>query len=122
MEIQFKINRADLCRRGIDSSSSIVSLEVNPQTLPRDQCELLARHLLPDETGGVCYVVYDPERAKQSNEVVPVGGHAGADLVEAKDPTFDSLLVALAQLQWQVSMSGQAAGFCAGFTAAQKVA
>jgi hypothetical protein len=46
----------------------------------------------------MCYVVHDPQRARQSNDIVPIGGRAGADLVEADDQTLCALLAALTVL------------------------
>jgi hypothetical protein len=100
MKIRFKINQVDFFRRGIDAPSSFVSLEIDPATLPPDQRDLLAKHLLenPDDNN-LLDVVYDRERAMQSNEVVPIGGHPGAALVEARDLTWESLLAALVILE-----------------------
>ena len=61
--------------------------------LSLDQRELIAKHLL--DAGDACDVVYDPERV---DEVAPVGGHPGGDLIEVKDATVDSLLMALGEL------------------------
>jgi len=71
MEIRFRIDQADLFRRGIDTTSSIVSLEINPAMLPEDQRELISKHLLGTD------VVYDPKRAVQPDEVVPIGDDRG---------------------------------------------
>jgi len=59
--------------------------------LPEDQRELISKHLLGTD------VVYDPKRAVQPDEVVPIGGRPGSDLIEAKDSTLDSLLATLAE-------------------------
>lgn len=97
VKLRFKIDSVALFRSGIGASGSTALLEIDPATLPKDQRELIGSHLLPDETSDVFNVVYDPVRAKQSGEVVPLGGRAGADLIEAKAPTLDSLSVALAE-------------------------
>jgi len=97
MKITFKINQVDLFYRGIDVPSPTKSLEVNPSSLPENQRQLFVGHLLSTDYG--CDVVHDSERARQSVETVPVGGHPGADLVEAKEPTLESLLEALAELE-----------------------
>jgi hypothetical protein len=97
MKIRFKVDQANLFRNGIDAATSIVLLEVNPSTLPKNKHELISKHLLNADDG--CDVVHDPERARQSYEVVPIGGRRGADLVEAKEPTLDSLLEELKTLQ-----------------------
>jgi hypothetical protein len=99
MKIRFKIDQANLFCRGIDVATSIVLLEVNPSTLPKKQRELIGKFLL--NTNDNCDVVYDPERASQSYEIVPIGGRPGADLVEVKEPTLDSLLEELTALQSQ---------------------
>jgi hypothetical protein len=101
MKIRFKVDQANLFFRGMDVATSIVLLEVNPSTLPKNQYELIGRHLLNGDDG--CDVVHDPERAKQSYEVVPIGARPGADLVEAKEPTLDSLLEELKALQLQAN-------------------
>ncbi|HUA68709.1 MAG TPA: hypothetical protein VMA13_09190 [Candidatus Saccharimonadales bacterium] len=100
MKIFFKIDQADLFRRGIDSDDSIVELNVNPATLPADQHDLLSRHLLPSDGG--CEVVHDRERALQGEtEVVPVGGKPGATMVVAESPALESVLAALRELEMQ---------------------
>src|SRR6266487_3394847 len=106
MTIRFRIDRLDLFLKGIDTANSIASLEVDPATLRADQRELIWRHLFRDGTGEALYVVHDPVRARQSDEVVPVGGRPGADLVEAKSPTLDSLLAALKELESQSESVG----------------
>jgi hypothetical protein len=93
MIFRFKIDAVDWLRRGIDTNSSIISVEVNPAMLSLDQRGLIAKHLL--DASDACDVVYDPERV---HEVVPVGGQPGADLIEVKDATIDSLLMALREL------------------------
>jgi hypothetical protein len=110
MKIRFKIDRVDLFRRGIDAPSPTASLDVNPSVLPENQRQLLARHLLT--TDDDCDVVYDPERAKQLVETVPVGGHPGADLIEAKEPTLESLLEALTELESQTNLFVRTRVFC----------
>ena len=107
MKIQFKVDRLKLLLRGIDTESSIFILQVNPATLPLDDRELIYRHLLPNESDDTVSVVYDPGRARQPDEVVPVGGRPGADLVEAESPTLDSLLMSLKELQPKVSLAEQ---------------
>ncbi|MGA3285712.1 MAG: hypothetical protein ABSD57_14805 [Verrucomicrobiota bacterium] len=100
MKIRFRVDQVDLFRRGIDVPSSFVSLEVKPEKLTPDQIYLLHKHLLEDpDDNNLLDVVYDPERAKQPNEVVPIGGRPGGALVEARDPTLESLLAALAELE-----------------------
>jgi hypothetical protein len=114
MKIRFRIDKADLFRRGFDARASVVSLEVNPSTLPEGQRELIAKHLLDDETddaSDACNVIYDPEQAKQLFEVVPVGGHRGADLIEAKNQTLDSLVEALERMESQANLSAKATVF-----------
>ena len=111
MKIRFKTDLVDLFRRGINGNNSIASLEVDPATLRMDQRELIYKHLLPDEAGDALYVVHDPVRAEQPNEVVPIGGRPGADLVEARSPTLDSLLTALEELQSQASLSAETTEF-----------
>lgn len=93
MKIRFRTDPVELFRRGIDTTTSIVSFEVEPSTLTEEQRELISKHLLATDDG--CDVVYDPERAKASWEVVPIGGRPGGDLVEAKKPTLESLLEAI---------------------------
>ncbi|MGD0253080.1 MAG: hypothetical protein ABSC01_10345 [Verrucomicrobiota bacterium] len=98
MKIRFRVDQVDLFRRGIDVPSPIVSLKIDPAMLPPDQRDLLAKHLLEDpDDKNLLDVVYDRERAIQPNEVVPIGGRPGGDLVEARDPTLESLLAALAE-------------------------
>jgi hypothetical protein len=103
MKITFKIDQVDLFCRGIDAPSPTTSLEVNPSSLTENQRQLFVGHLLPTDDG--CDVVHDSERARQLVETVPVGGHPGADLIEAKEPTLDSLLEALAELELQTNFS-----------------
>src|SRR5258708_6891823 len=98
MKIKFKVDPADLFRRGIDAVTPIVSLDLNPATLPGDQRELIAKHLLIAEDG--CNVVHDPQRAIPGEVALP-GHHPGASLVEAKIPTLESLLEALTELESQ---------------------
>ncbi len=93
MKINFRVNQAESFRRGIDAPEPVVSLEVNPALLPEEQRELIGKHLLGTD------VVYDPVRAVQPDEVVPIGGRPGAELVEAKDARLDSLLLALTELE-----------------------
>lgn len=64
---------------------------------------IFVRHLLPTDDG--CDVVHDSERAVQAFETVPVRGHPGADLIEAKEPTLEALLEALAELESQTDFS-----------------
>ena len=98
MNIRFKVDQTDLFRRGIDAPMPVVSLTVNPEGLAKEQRELIAKHLLPSDDPHCIDVVYDPDRARRACEVVPVGKHPGADLIEAKDPSLDSLCEALAKL------------------------
>jgi len=101
MKIRFKIDQVNLFCRGIDAPSPIASLEVNPSSLTENQRQLFVGHLLL--TDDCCDVVHDSERARQSVETVPVGGHPGADLIEAKEPTLNSLLEALTELETNFS-------------------
>jgi hypothetical protein len=71
--------------------------------LTENQRQLFVGHLLSTDNG--CDVVHDSERARQSGETVPVGGHPGADLIEAKEPTIESLLEALTELESQTDFS-----------------
>jgi hypothetical protein len=111
MKITFRADLVDSWCNGIDVPAPIVSLDVNPSTLAEEQRELIGKHLLATDDG--CNVVHDPERAKQSCEVVPLGGHPGAEFVEAKNPTLESLLKALAELESQTSLSVRTNAFCA---------
>jgi len=95
MKIRFKIDRRDLFLRGINSESAVVTLVIEPAVLRKDQLELLSSHLLFVDDMESVDVVVDPQRL---NETVPVGGRPGADLIEARDPTVDSLLSALIAL------------------------
>ena len=81
---------------------------------------MLCRHLLLDETPDVYRVVVDPKRAQLPNEVVPIGGRPGAELIVAEDLTFDSLLVALADLESQTNPVIHAIDFCAQPEVAQR--
>ena len=111
MKIAFKIDRVDLFRKGIDAATPMCLLEVNPSLLSEEERELLAKHLL--DTDEVCNVVYDPARAEQEYDVVPVGGHPAADLVEAKNQTVESLLEALTEYEFKVNSSVRNFVFCA---------
>jgi hypothetical protein len=100
MKIRFRVDQVDLFRRGIDVPSPIVSLEADPAALQPDDRDLLARHLHknPDDNN-LLDVVYDPRRAMQEYEAVRIGEHPPGALVEARDPTLESLLAALAKLE-----------------------
>src|SRR5207244_13019480 len=80
------LDRLDLFLKGIDTANSIASLEVDPATLRADQRELIWRHLFRDGTGEALYVVHDPVRARQSDEVVPVGGRSEEHTSELQSP------------------------------------
>lgn len=97
MKIRFKTDQASMFQKGIDSTTSIVLLDIDPSIIPKDQRDLISKHLLNADGG--CDVVYDPERAKQSYEVVPLGRCPGGDLIEAKEPTLASLLSELKTIQ-----------------------
>jgi hypothetical protein len=113
MKIRFKIDLTDLFRRRIDAETSIVALDIDPSTLPEDQHELIGKHLLNNNDGG-CNVVHDPQRAQQlEGEVVPIGERPGADLVEAKNPTLESLLEALTELEAQTNLNDRTRAFAA---------
>jgi len=111
MKITIKIDQVNSWRNKIDVPAPVVSLEVNPSALSQEQLELIAKHLLQTDDG--CSAVYDTERARQPDEVVPIGGQAGAELVEAKLPTLESLLEALKELESEASLSVRASAFCA---------
>jgi hypothetical protein len=64
--------------------------------------------------------VYDPKFAVQPNEVVPIGGHPGGDLVQAQHPTLDSLLATLAELEPKPNLTVHTIHFCAETTVAQE--
>lgn len=115
MKIRYRVNQAESFRRGIDAPEPIASLEINPSLLPENQRELIYKHLLGTD------VVYDPKRAMQEYEAVPIGEHQPAELVEAKDSRFDSLLVALAELEPQTNQTVQTVHFRAEPTVAQKL-
>ena len=100
MNIRFKVDQTDSFRRGIDAPTPIATLTVNPKELAKEQRELIAKHLLPGDDPLSVDVVYDPDRARQY-EAVPVGGPVWGDLIEAKDPSLDSLLVALLKIESQ---------------------
>lgn len=87
MKIRFKIDQADLFRRGIDAPKSVVSIEVNPADLPQETRDLIARHL-----EGI-----DVMQCREG----------GAELVMAKDPTLESLVERLRQIEKRESEAGQ---------------
>ena len=95
MKIRNKVDQAESFYRGIDAPELIVSREIDPARLPESQRDLIYKHLLGTD------VVYDPKRANHEYDTVQIGEHCPDELVEAKDPTFDSLLVALAELEPQ---------------------
>ena len=97
MKIQFSINPVALFLRGENCESSIVTVNLNTLNLPDHKRKLIAERLLPGETADVFRVVHDPEKAKQGL-VVPVGGCAWDTLVEAEEPTVDSLCLKLEEL------------------------
>ena len=103
MKIQFSINPVTLFRKGKDCTSSIVKVDLNAENLPVHKRELIAKHLLFDQTTDVCRVVCDPECARQGL-AVPVGGHAWDALVEAEEPTPDSLCQKLEELEMQLCL------------------
>lgn len=111
MKITFGIDLVDSWRNGINVPSPIACLEADPSMLSTEQRELIGKHLLATDDG--CTVVYDPERAKPSDEVVPIGGHPGADLIKAKKPTVESLVEALAELERQTIYRPKPTHFCA---------
>lgn len=80
MKIRFKIDQADMFRRGIDAPKSIVTLEVNPADIAPDKRELIARHMRGID------VVFNPASPRTSYL---------AGLVMASDQTIESLCEAL---------------------------
>lgn len=97
MKIHFRVDQAESFRRGINASDPIVALDIDPARLTGYQRQLIGGHLL-----GTC-VVHDPQRATNLHEAVPVGGRAGDELIEAKEPTLGSLIVALEALGSRLS-------------------
>ena len=107
MKIRFSVDQAESFHRGIDAPEPIVSLEINPALLHEEHRDLIYKYLLGTD------VVYDPKRAMQEYETVPIGGHPPDELVEAQDPRLDSLLMALLELEPQATPTIHPIYFCA---------
>jgi hypothetical protein len=84
MKIRFKIDQADRFRRGLDTPKSIISIEVKPADLPQETRDLIARHL-------------------EGIDVVEGSGefYRREQLVMAKDPSLDSLVQRLREIEAQ---------------------
>ena len=48
MKLQFKLDQAEALRQGVDASTSVVAIEINPQTLTQEE-----RNLLADRMDGI---------------------------------------------------------------------
>ena len=115
MKTRFRVDQAASFRAGIDTADAIMWLDINPVLLPENQRALISKHLLGSD------VVYDPKRALQEYEPVPIGEHPPDELVQAKYPTLDSLLAALAELEPQNDSNVHLIQFCAEKLPTQKV-
>jgi len=101
MKIQFRVDVRACLYRGKLPPSSIVTVDLAEKAPSSTECQLIADHLADGETADVFRVVYDPVGGLHGIPV-PLGGHAWDELVEAEEPTLESLCQALEALASRV--------------------
>jgi hypothetical protein len=93
MKLRFAVNQAEALRRGIDAPKSIVTIDVDPATLPQEERDLLADRMQGID---VCELSSAKSRSHPTRE------DGGPRHVVALEPTYDALLEAVRDNQLEV--------------------
>ena len=101
MKLRFEVDQAECFRNGIDCPKSIVTLDIDPQTLPQKD-----RNLIADRLSGIdiCLLrigVRGAEKILQppSPEDSQAGKSGRPVHIKAKAPTFEALMDAIRENQ-----------------------
>ena len=99
MKLRFEVDQAEAFRRGIDCPKSIVTIEVDPATIPQADRDLIA-----DRMEGIDVVAPTKDRGKARLE------DGTLMRIKAELPTFDSFMQAVRESEeWVLAREAEAA-------------
>lgn len=96
MKLRFEINQAECFRRGIDTPKSIITIEVDPATIPVEERNLIADRLIGID---VCQTQISVELfdANADGDYKEQGEPIEGQRIMASDPTYEGLIKAVLQ-------------------------